>query len=274
MSIITFNASTEGNNKKEMAKIKQPFQIMPGGRSKLSSSIISSFPEMKNENILIHVSYMTRPFSDSSIYITKENLKHYVNLCKKLGTKNILIHFPTNIKEYSRFSIGLEMIINILTKNNIICNFEIAPFSKELREYLEINKDNAYEKTVEYIDELFEQIPKTYIKMFKFVPDTAHLYVNGIENKFMIDIFEKYKSKISFVHLNGNKSVMFSPDKHIPIYKSNRIENVDEIMKYLSKTNYILIAENSTEKGRYSEWVKFAEKYKISIVDDNEVYSV
>ena len=34
------------------------------------------------------------------------------------------------------------------------------------------------------------------------------------------------------------------------------------------------LTENSTEKGNYEEWKEFAEKYKIDIVQYNEVFMV
>lgn len=272
MPILTFNASTEGKNKDEFPLIKEPFQIMPGGRSKLSSRLISQFPECQNKDIIIHASYITRPFSEVSTFISRENLKHYLHLCERLGTKNMLIHLPTNVKEFSNFSLGLEMIIKILSINNIICHFEIAPLSKELRDYLEINKENAYDKIIEFVEKLFSQIPEKFKTYFKFVPDTAHLFANGVSGENIINFIDKFKSKINYIHLNGCKSAQFAPDKHTPIYKSNKIENVDEIMKYLVKNKFILITENSTEKGTREEWVKFCEKYKIEIVKPNDVY--
>lgn len=274
MPIITFNASTEGKNKDEFSEIKEPYQIMPGGRSKLSAKLISQFPECQNENVLIHVSYITRPFSDASIFITRENLKHYAALCERLGTKDILIHLPTNVKEYSRFGIGLELILDTITSHKITCNFEIAVFTRELREYLEMTKENAFEKVDTFVSEIFEQIPKDSKHFFRFTPDTAHLFANGIAGKDMIKFIDKYKSKTRFLHLNGVKSPMFSPDKHIPIYKSNKIENVNELMKYLKETSFTLITENSTEKGKYEEWASFAKKYSIPIVKNNVVFMV
>ena len=53
MSVLTFNAVT--SNKKLLGELKDvPFQIMPGGRSSLTSEVIKEFKEMNNPQILIH----------------------------------------------------------------------------------------------------------------------------------------------------------------------------------------------------------------------------
>lgn len=329
MSILTFNAST--TNRKQLSLIKCPFQIMPGGRSALTSADVERFIETNNPDILIHSSYITRPFGKAGP-ITEMNLENYVELGKRLGTKDILIHMPTSKQEYDQFQRGLDMLVDLVIKKGFNVHLEITAFAKDLRSKLElcleelpkgkltkhlneiihefkhdklpieismetssdeetemkingraldISKPETYQELSfkiisNYIDELFGYIPAIYKKQFYFVPDTAHLYADGLDGKLQVKLMEKYKDQIKYVHLNGNlSSMMCKTDKHVPIYdERNKIQETEELSHYLSSSGFICITENSTVSGEYSEWVKYATKYGFKLVPENKLFSM
>ena len=334
MSILTFNAST--TNRKQLSLIKCPFQIMPGGRSALTSADVEKFIETNNPDILIHSSYITRPFGKAGP-ITEMNLENYVELGKRLGTKDILMHMPTSKQEYENFQRGLGMLIDLVIKKGFNVHLEITAFAKDLRSKLElclgelskskltkhlneiihefkhvdlgrdklpieismktssdeeiemkingraldISKPETYQELSfkiisNYIDELFGYIPDIYKKQFYFVPDTAHLYADGLDGKLQVKLMEKYKEQIKYVHLNGNLSpMMCKTDKHVPIYdERNQIQETEELSQYLSSSGFICITENSTVSGEYSEWVKYAVKYGFKLVPENRLFSM
>lgn len=272
-SCLSFNCST--SDRRALAQLSCPFQIMPGGHRSLSSAELATFEEMKNENILIHMNYITRPFSDNISPVTKLNIKNCVKLALRMGTRNILVHMPSNLNEYSSYISGLEFLLAHVCDKGCILQLETNPLSKELQSYLGINKKNAIDKYYEYTEYLFSLIPKKYRSSVHLVVDTAHLFANGFTGESMPTYIERYLPIIDFIHLNGNKNAMFTRDMHVPMYDSrNRIDNVDELMKYLASIEKILIAEDSTEKGTYEDWKKFCDKYKISIVDESPLMSI
>ena len=275
--ILSFNVST--SDKENLKNIDGPFQIMPGGRATLSYKMIDQFPVMTNDRILIHANYLTRPFTFEPSFLTKTNLSNYAILAKKLGTKNILIHMPSNVKEYENYNIGLQLIIEKIIKEGCLCHLEVNPISIELRKYLDMKSDDASnlrEKYYEYIDWILAGIPIRYKDKFRIVIDTAHMFSNGFNGLDMIAFIKKYLQYVDFIHFNGTKAIFANTkDLHIPMYlPMNKIENVDELVTYISQTGKILIAEDSTEKGTYVDWCKFCKKYGIKIVKENEMMSI
>jgi len=102
---------------------------------------------------------------------------------------------------------------------------------------------------------------------FHFVPDTAHLHANGCNTNDMIRIIEKYKHKIQYIHLNGNKQAMFRSDNHVPIFSvENKINNWEFLSEYISKLNKICIAEITKEGCSWKDWEDYAKKYKFELV--------
>ena len=178
--MLSFNASTV--DKDEFVKIRCPCQIMPGGRNTLSSMQVSQFKEMSNHDVLIHASYVTRPFSMEISNITRLNLKNYVILAKKLGTRDILIHMPSSMNELTNFGKGLQLINEVIINDGCICHLETNPLTKDLIQHLGMNKENAYEKYQFYTESIWESIPKKYRDRYRIVIDTAHLHANGLNH--------------------------------------------------------------------------------------------
>lgn len=273
-SIISFNASTSDKQKLyDLGDV--PFQIMPGGRSSLSTSDISKFKEMKNENILIHSSYITRPFNSEISNITKVNLQNYSVLAHKLGTQDILIHMPSSISELQSFAIGIEAINKYIIENKCICHLETNPLTKDLIQLLKIDKSNAFKIYNTYTDTLWKSIPEKIRDKFRIVVDTAHLYANGLTIDQMIEYIEKWKKNIKYIHFNGNANSIFTRDLHVPMYSErNKFTDIEKLSNYVSKNKFILIAEDSTIKGTYDEWKNYCEKYGLEIVKYSEILSI
>lgn len=272
-SLVTFNCST--SNRRALAELTCPFQIMPGGHKCLSAAELATFEEMKNENILIHMNYITRPFSNEISAVTKLNIKNCVKLAHRLGTQHILIHMPSNINEYNAYAIGLDFLFKEVCDKGCILQLETNPLSKELRNYLEIDKKNAVAKYYEYTNHILSMIPQKYKKSVHIVVDTAHLFSNGLYGEDMPAYIQKYLNLIDFIHLNGNLNSILTKDAHVPMYDSrNRIDSVDELMEYLSSIKRILVTENSTEKGEYKRWQAFCKKYELDLVDESSIMSV
>lgn len=271
--MISFNATTTNNE--ELSKLTCPFQIMPGGRSSLSTQQISKFIEMKNNNILIHASYITRPFSSDISNITRINLRNYTVLAKKLGTKDILIHMPSSVMEVSNFTNGLACINKEVIDNDCICHLETNPLTKDLFKYLDMNKDNAYEMYNDYVESLWSAIPSKYRSKYRIVVDTAHLHANGLTTDEMIKFLDRWRAHIKYVHFNGNNNGIFTRDLHVPMYMpKNQIKDTDKLAKYMAKEKLIGIAEDSTIKGDYDSWKEFCDKYKLELVPYSDLFSI
>lgn len=280
MAILTFHASTE--DREALSKLKCPFQIMPGGRSTLTTEGVLSFNEMSNPNVLIHSSYITRPFATEIKGYTTLNLINYAELAKRLGTKHVLIHLPDSVNTYSNYSKGIATIIEHLVSKGCICHLETTALCKDLQKHLTITPESAVKTYTRFVDELFSIIPVKYKESFRLVPDTAHLFVNGFRGSDMLTFIKNHATIIDFIHLNGNRTAMFARDKHTPLYNTtNRIPDTDTLMKYLAKEHFILITENtdrdeaipaSTEA--WEQWKAFASKYKLSLVPFSKVWSL
>ena len=273
MSILTFNCST--SDRHALAQLKCPFQIMPGGHKCLSAAELATFEEMNNDSILIHMNYITRPFSNDISAVTKLNIKNCVKLAHRLGTRHILVHMPSNISEYNAYVVGLDFLLKEVCDKGCILQLETNPLSKELRNYLEIDKGNAAMKYYEYTNRLLASIPKKYKDSVHIVVDTAHLFSNGLLGEDMPAYIQRYLNIIDFIHLNGNLNSILTRDNHVPMYDSrNRIDSIDDLMDYLSSIKRILVTENSTEKGDYKHWQSFCKKYELTLVAESPLMSI
>lgn len=312
-SLLTFNCSL--NTPKNLATITAPYQILATPKTK---------PFEANSQVLIHVYYTTRVFSDDAIeprsYV-RNYLQNYRELAIGIGTKNILIHLPATLNEFKNLGKGIKVMVDELSGFNI--HLEIPSWSADLRktmknvdEYMEVIERTIEEISMKNIDETLmknisertslktlvdsssmkdtdETLMKTLVDSssvkndsdesslktlvdsslmkdnggFHFVPDTAHLHANGCNTNDMIRIIEKYKHKIQYIHLNGNKQAMFRSDNHVPIFSvENKINNWEFLSEYISKLNKICIAEITKEGCSWKDWEDYAKKYKFELV--------
>lgn len=280
-SILTFNKSI--CKREDFLINKNPYQILPG-RSYLYDSLINSFKclNINFENkILIHTTFITRPFSsksfnnDNSLKSCKANLMQYIKLANVLKTKYILIHGPMNEDEFNNFNKGLDLINDIFKNTNLIICIEITAFASSLIKLIKNN--DYYNFCKEYLNKIINYNTNNFT--FQIVIDTAHLHTNGLNYKDMINLLDYFKNNYDFIHLNGNiKEQLKYPDNHIHINSiDDKIIHSRRLLKYISKLNKICICENQYDnennENNYLYWKNISEKYNYKLVDFNNNYS-
>lgn len=276
MSILTFNMSV--SNKSDVSETKCPFQIMPSTTNYLSDHMIENYITTKNPNILIHMNYITRPFTENSVMKmskVRNGLAQYVKLAKKLGTQNILIHMPETLNEWNNIAHGFKIIHEEIINKDMHIHMEIPSFSKDLLAQFnpDLNKDPK-----EYISLYVDTVCK-YLDAFPngssyIVPDTAHLFADGIETiedfKYILD---KYKDRIKYIHFNGNINYKFKSDTHCPIFgKMDKIKCWEELSSLCASLNKICVTENTKFTCKWETWEAYAKKYDFKLVPFNESY--
>lgn len=236
--MFTFNSS----------KPISPCQIMPVQRSYLKES---QAKPIGKKDILIHASYVTRPFSNNSLSVMSKTF-HNLELYHKMS-EDILVHGPSNPDEYNNFGLGLDFLKKLPHKTNI----EIPSFSKKLLATI----DDHFKFVDEYLNNIV-------INDFPIVLDTAHLHANGLSTKEMILLFDKYKDNYKYIHLNGNEKNKFLSDVHCPITSElNKMTNVDLLLKSMPHDK-IIISESPCRDWDY--WVELCKKYKFKLIDFDE----
>lgn len=276
-SILTFNAAV--GNKKFIAELNVPFQIMASTRNYLTTTTINSYPESKNENLLLHMNYITRVFNNNAIESNsreRASLRQYAKLAKRLGTKDILIHMPTNVIEYNNIAQGMRIINDELLKEGLVCHLEIAAWSQELMTFLKVRNNNDVVGYVsEFVDRIVELFKSFTKSGFRLVFDTAHLFAIGCEVKEQIALFHKYRPLMKYAHLNGNVNCKYSSDSHTPIMNSNsKIKQWGDLCSVIGKMGLICVAEITKFGKEWSEWEKFAREFGFQLVPFHEQYSI
>lgn len=264
--ILSFNVSVAGN-KEFLLEYIVPCQIMPQTRKILTNSIIETYPNIsdKKRDGIIHTSYITRCFDERFLNDTS-NFEKYMILADRIGFKSVLVHGPESEREYEFYFQTLSILNDISTKYNANIVIEVPSFKKNFVNYI-INESGKKEPT-EYMKYYLDPIIDSKLEI---VLDTAHLYSNGCEVKDMLELFKYYEKNMTFVHLNGNKNKMFTSDTHVPIFNiNNNIKNMNELFTYLSTTNLIMIAENSTNHSDRKTWEQFASNYNFKIIEHND----
>lgn len=275
MSVLTFNLSV--SDKSNLASINEPFQIMPSTRNFLSDKSINSYVNCKNENIILHMNYITRIFRKDAIEncsTERKSLIQYAKLAKKLGTKNILIHMPNTIEEVENIGSGFKIMYDELLSRGITVHLEIAAWSKSLMEKMKIFDGDPKEYVSDFITKVVEYMNLFPPNSFYIVFDTAHMYSNGCEVDDMIFIMKKFKNMIKYIHLNGNINCKFTSDSHTPFFTSkNRIKNWEKLSKFCASLNVICIAEITKIGALWENWEKYANDNGFKLVEYNKNYS-
>ena len=261
-SVISFNKSTV--DKSDFLTNTDPYQILPLHDKVFQEEYLLKYSNINFDNkILIHSSFITRPFSDKQIgnSFWDNNLAGYNKIADTIRTKYILFHGPANINDYNNFTSGL-MNIDKFFDNKIIC-IEIPSFTKEL------NKISSYEFINNYLDTVINFRGNN---QFQIVLDTAHLHANGLKVNQMIELMNKYKDHYDFIHTNGNIREMFKPDVHCQLDSVNdQIEDSNLLWVNMVKLDKICICE--TKYGDYEYYKEISEEYGYEIVKDNKNYS-
>lgn len=278
--LLTFNKSI--TNRGDFAIDRNPYQIMPERSRFITDPFVKSFPQCDKENdILIHVSYITRPFSSTYIACDRisnlrSGLAGYVNLAKRLNTKHILIHGPDNADGWSNLGIGMGIIRDAIKGTNIMIHIEVPSMSVELLKSLRtsLEKESWDSANSLYIDSIL-QFKNELNGQLRIVLDTAHLHANGMNGEQIGQAIESYRNDSVFVHLNGNERAQFTHDSHCQIFSTlNKIPNVDKLMKFVSEIPLIYVAENNKHSSSYDEWKGFCTKHNLDIVPYNDGLSI
>ena len=258
--MLSFNLSTSDKHLS-----KEPCQIMPSQRKYMTESMVNTYINVGNQNILIHTSYVTKIFTNnalSSLSKVQYNLKNYIKLAKKIGTKYVLIHGPNSEEEYTNFSKGLQIIKQLFDKTDVIPCIEIPSFTKSL---LHRYENEPYEFIVKYFDFILKSLN------CEIVIDTAHLHANGLNGKEMAQLIKKYENNYTFIHLNGNIKNKFISDVHTPIEsKDDKLTYTSDIMESIPKNKFII---SESPCGNWDYWVDLTKKYNLKLVEFNENYN-
>lgn len=293
-SILTFNASVAGNYKtiiSALTELDGAFQIMPARANVLRDSDIEGFPTRQGKElrkkVLIHSSYITRPWSMEPRDVTIRSIRSYIKLAQQLAVTNLLIHLPASKLETECFPFGLQRLFSTLldAAPDVKLQLEIECPTKDLRLHLakqlskeELNeneKPNVSRPFTELLKSWFASIPEAYRPRIGFVPDTAHLHAAGFTAKQMVELIDELRPIIDFIHLNGNSKNMNQSDVHAAIFSpENRIAGWEELCRHIAGLGVVVIVEASdaNEHHTYPDWVKFAEQFGFSIVGESRVY--
>lgn len=275
-STLTFNASV--SNKKVISELKTPYQIMASTRNYLTTQTINSYPESKNTNLLLHMNYITRVFNDNAIESNsreRASLKQYAKLAERVGTKDILIHMPTNIVEYKNIAQGMKVIDDELVSKGLICHLEIAAWSQELITFLKVRGEDPVKYVSAFVDRIVELFGKFRKGGFRVVFDTAHLYALGCEVDDQIKLFHKYCELMKYAHLNGNVNAKYTSDSHAPIMSSqSKLKNWEKLSSYIAKLGLICVAEVTKFGKEWKCWEEYASKFGFELVPFHPQYSI
>lgn len=280
MAVLSFNVSVAGD-KTFLSKYNHPMQIMPQQRKTITSSMLAQYPIIKEKRLAcVHTSYVTRPFSEKMLSpgFQQMNILNYLALANRIGFQYILIHGPESMKEWQLLDGALNVLIELVKKSNgpakVIIEMPAfkGSFINDLKNVMindiSYGKSDIKDITVQdYISYYFDRIIGYG---FDIVLDTAHLWANGCTAEDMIYLYKRYAKNMKITHLNGNKRNQFTSDSHCPIFlETNKIDQVDALMKYLSTTNLVLITENASDGVEYVQWKRFADKYGLKIIPDH-----
>lgn len=214
---------------------------------------------------------MCVPFGREDLrYMSIHCIELYRRLAEKMGSAAVLLHMPASPKELANFPVAIEMMRK--KKIDLIdINLETVPLTKEMQKRLGLTAENAFDVYCNLIDEIFKIAPECPL-----VVDTAHLFACGLNGLDQVKFLQRYRSRITWIHLNGVCSPMFAQDIHTPICKpggDNKLTEIDEIMKEIVGGGYRCIAENNKRTARRDEWEAFAAKYGMSIVEHSSIFA-
>lgn len=256
-TLISFNLSV--SNKDFLKKSTLGFQIIPATTNYLTANIIANYKQGSNPNILIHTSYITRIFKQQFLLDNSKEEKiiyTYINLARKIGTKNILIHGPCNPTEYAVFGLCLGKLIQIQKNEDVVFHIEMPSFTKAFFE--------EYKVDIEFIINYFDIIANNKLKV---VIDTAHAYANGMSTDDINLLLKTFEKKYDYIHLNGNCKPQFTHDKHTPLtFRDDKIKDGKKILDLLSSIKgKICICEVVFKDWKF--WQNFVKDRELTLID-------
>lgn len=278
-SILTFNMSVK--NKANVSHVSEPFQIMPATQNYISETSLKTYVKGNNPNLLLHMNYITHVFSNKAITndsSVRHSLRMYTKLAKILGTKDILIHMPSNVEEWNNLAFGISVINDEIISAGCIIHLEIPSWSRDLCELFKASKDsNPIVYMSKYLDTVLDYCKELPEGSYMIVPDTAHLWANGCtEYSHFEHVLLGYIDYIKYIHMNGNICIPFKMDTHAPIFDEtyNKIKCNIDIATLCARMGVICIAEITKYGLQWNEWTECASAYGFDIVEYNEAYTI
>jgi DNA polymerase beta len=238
---------------------------------------IKSYLKEKDIKLFVHsilrLNYCKDPYSKRNEWGI-DNLIYDMNLCNKIGGKGVVLHLGTHKTKTLNISYD-ECKINFINSIKIVLDK-----TKKIPIILEtpVNRKNIIGGTIEKLADLYNNIPKNYIKRMKICIDTQHIFASGYNIRTNVEII-KYLNNFSkligiknlvLIHLNDSKKELGSMiNRHFPIGKGFIFKNKDSTsLKYLinfSKNNKIPLLMETPYKNHIYEL-----KYIIKILDQNK----
>lgn len=276
-SVLTFNASV--SDKTLLSRITSPFQIMPSTRTNLTDRQIASYNGISNDSILIHVNYITRVFRHVAIEkgsLARRSLKQYVQLAKRIGTTHILVHLPSTVDEYNEAEFGFSVLDHELANEGFTIHLEVPSWSKDLTKLLQQNMSDAkpVEVMMRYIDDMLGYVSVIGDESYRLVIDTAHLHANGCDADAIVEIIEKYRDRMQFMHLNGNMRPMWTSDTHVPMFSgANRMIGWERVSECCAKAGVVCVAEVTKNGASWNEWEEYAKRFGFELVKESDAFA-
>jgi endonuclease IV len=213
-------------------------------------------------NILLHTGYDVRPWSQELFEPSSYQLKlinSYSELSDILNVRELLIHGPSNLASLKYFSCCLQLLHSYNHKIVI----EMPALNHDVIGLIHSSGRSEYEFVKSYLNTVIQHD-------MNIVPDTAHLYANGLNTDQIIEILHMFKDHYTFIHLNGNSNEPFKPDRHTTLTKlngfmNNRIPDSERLLHEISKLNKICISEQKCNDIDY--YKRLSNEYGFKLID-------
>jgi apurinic endonuclease APN1 len=198
-----------------------------------------------------------------------DNLVYDMNLCYKIGGEGVVLHLGTHKTEKINITYE-EAVINFINSIKIVLDK-----SKKIPIILEtpVNRKNMVGGTIERLADLYNNIPKEYMKRVKICIDTQHIFVSGynirtnIEFEKYINIFDKLigLKNLVLIHLNDSEKELDSKiNRHAPIgkgyiFKNKPSSSLNYLINLLNKKKISFLMETNYENYKYE--IKYLKNY-------------
>jgi apurinic endonuclease APN1 len=217
---------------------------------------------------ILTLNYCRDPYSKRNEWGI-DNLVYDMNLCYKIGGEGVVLHLGTHKTEKIDITYD-EAVINFINSIKIVLDK-----TKKIPIILEtpVNRKNMVGGTIERLADLYNNIPKEYIKRVKICIDTQHIFASGynirtnIEFKKYINIFDKLigLKKLVLIHLNDSEKELNSKiNRHAPIgkgyiFKNKPSSSLNYLINLLNKKKISFLMETDYENYKYE--IKYLKNY-------------
>lgn len=209
-------------------------------------SEIKSFVKENNIKLFVHsilsLNYCKDPFSKRNEWGI-DNLVYDMNLCSKIGGNGVVLHLGTHKTDKMNLTYE-ESQINFIHSIQIVLDK-----TKKIPIILEtpVNRKFIIGGTIERLAEIYNHIPKKYIKRVKICIDTQHIFASGYniskdkELKKYLDDFNTFIGieNLVLIHLNDSQKELNSRiNRHSNIGKGFIFKNNTSSLKHLIDFGY------------------------------------